>query len=122
MKINRSRNAYRAFLSERGSIEAGLTIIPTTAFFLLTLQLVISGSYQVVETMKLQSMVTKFALGDKSEGEQQAYLNRTLNYKYQSMPGGGELILANSEISSPRVSNLITQKPLMKAEAIAISE
>lgn len=122
MKINRSRNVYRAFLSERGSIEAGLTIIPTTAFFLLTLQLVISGSYQVVETMKLQSMVTTFALGDKSEGQQRAYPNRSFNYRYQSMPGGGELILANSEISSPIVSNLITQNPLMKAEAIAISE
>ena len=67
-------------------------------------------------------MVTKFALGDKSEGERQAYPNRTLNYKYQSMPGGGELILANSEVSSPRVSDLVTQIPLMKAEAIAISE
>ena len=36
--------------------------------------------------------------------------------------GGGELILANSEVSSPRVSDLVTQIPLMKAEAIAISE
>ena len=30
--------------SDEGSVEAGLTLIPTTAFFLLVMQLVITGS------------------------------------------------------------------------------
>ena len=45
-----------------GSIEAGMAFIPTTAFFLLVLQLVVAGSFQTIETIELQSWLNKSSL------------------------------------------------------------
>lgn len=117
--------------SEDGSVEAGLTFIPTTAFFLLVIQLVISGSFQVFETMNLQSLVTKVALGEESElvrngstgnGLTGNGVDSGIEYTKESLPGGGEVILVNSKISTPQISNLLGGKVVMKAQAMAISE
>ncbi|MEY3149507.1 MAG: hypothetical protein RL029_781 [Actinomycetota bacterium] len=108
--------------SERGSIEAGLTLIPTTAFFLLVLQIVISGGFQIAERVSLQNVVTRGALGDSQSAELFAAKNRVVSSESVSLPGGGELILASSEVSTPRVTNFLTGDPRMKVEAIAIRE
>jgi hypothetical protein len=132
--------------SEDGSVEAGLTFIPTTAFFLLVIQLVISGSFQVFETMNLQSLVTKVALGEESELVRNGWtengstgdgltgdgltgngltgngVDSGIEYTKESLPGGGEVILVNSKISTPQISNLLGGKVVMKAQAMAISE
>jgi hypothetical protein len=108
--------------SERGSIEAGLTFIPTTAFFLLVLQIVISGGFQVAERVSLQNVVTRGALGDFRSAELFVAKNRVVSSESVSLPGGGELILASSEVSTPRVTNFLTGDPRMKVEAIAIRE
>jgi hypothetical protein len=107
---------------ERGSIEAGLTFIPTTAFFLLVLQLVLSSGIQVAEKISLQNVVTRSALGDSRSTELFAMEDRDIRTDSISLPGGGELLLVNSEVSSPRVSNFLAGNPRMKAEAIAIRE
>lgn len=44
---------------DRGSVEAGLAIIPTTLFFLLVLQIVLAGSWQVVERTRLHDLIIK---------------------------------------------------------------
>ena len=108
--------------SENGSIEAGLAFIPTTAFFLLVMQLVISGSFQVVETMKLQSAVTKTALGKQWALTDDSPQQRAMSLDFETLPGGGELLLANSQISTPQISNLIGLRPKVKSQALAISE
>lgn len=109
-------------LTDRGSVESGLTIIPTTAFFLLILQLVLSGSFQVIEVMNLQSYVTRQALGQK-ELIQFNHSNRvTYRSEELNLPGGGRLIAANSVLATPQLSNLIGFKPKVKAQAIAIGE
>jgi len=108
--------------SERGSIEAGLTFIPTTAFFLLVIQIVISGGFQIAERVSLQNVVSRGALGDSRSAELFAAKNRVVSSQSISLPGGGELILASSEISTPRVTNFLTGEPRMKVEAIAIRE
>ena len=74
---------------EEGSIEAGLTLIPTTAFFLLVLQFVVAGSVKTVETMNLQSWLNRTALY-AIDGEIPA---RVLS---SPLPGGGELLMADS--------------------------
>ena len=114
------KSSYRD--DERGSIEAGLTFIPTTAFFLLVLQLVLSSGIQVAERITLQNVVTRSALGDSRSTELFAMKDRDIRTESMSLPGGGELILVNSEVSSPRVSNFLAGNPRMKAEAIAIRE
>lgn len=108
--------------SELGSVEAGLTFIPTTAFFLLVMQLVISGSFQVVETMNLQSAVTKYALGQEWSLKEDQAKQRGLNVNYEDLPGGGTLILTDSQITTPQITNLIRTGPKMKSQALAISE
>lgn len=108
--------------NERGSIEAGLTFIPTTAFFLLVLQLILSSGIQVAEKISLQNVVTRSALGDSRTTELFTMENRAIRTQSILLPGGGELILANSEVASPRVSNFLTGNPRMKAEALAIRE
>ena len=105
---------------EEGSIEAGLTLIPTTAFFLLVLQLVVAGSVKTVETMKLQSWLNKSALY-AVDGE---ISNRIL---VSSMPGGGELLMVDE---SSRVRSLSSQgrvfareeDPKVSLQAVAVRE
>ncbi len=99
---------------EAGSVEAGMTFIPTTAFFLLVIQLVISGSFQVFETLQLQNFVTRSALG------QELPLDGDLQSEF--LPGGGELVVAKSKVKVPMISNLISVAPVMKIQAVAIAE
>ncbi|MFM8752249.1 MAG: hypothetical protein ACKOEB_03515 [Actinomycetota bacterium] len=94
------RNPMRSDHEEDGSIEAGLTLIPTTAFFLLVLQLVVAGSVKTVETMKLQSWLNRSALY-AIDGE--------LSRKISSAPltGGGEILTVNEETRVPTISSLV---------------
>ncbi|MEN9517207.1 MAG: hypothetical protein RLZZ159_1073 [Actinomycetota bacterium] len=101
----------------------------------------ISGSFQVFETMNLQSLVTKVALGEESELVRNGWtengstgdgltgngltgngVDSGIEYTKESLPGGGEVILVNSKISTPQISNLLGGKVVMKAQAMAISE
>jgi hypothetical protein len=48
--------------SEAGSIEAGLVLIPTTLFFIILLQIVLVGSWQVMGRAKLHDYVVNESL------------------------------------------------------------
>lgn len=105
---------------EEGSVEAGLTLIPTTAFFLLVLQLVVAGSVKTVETMKLQSWLNKSALY-AVDGE---ISNRIL---VSSLPGGGELLMADEVSKVPLIASQVREstqeeKPIVSLQAIAVRE
>jgi hypothetical protein len=88
----------RLVRDEEGSVEAGLLFIPTTAFFLLLLQLVVAGSMQTIETMNIQSWLNKSALygldGDVTE-----------KIERSSLPGGGEVLTLKQRTSVPRISS-----------------
>jgi hypothetical protein len=45
--------------SEEGSVDAGLALIPTTLFFIILLQIVLAGSWQVMERAKLHDLVIR---------------------------------------------------------------
>jgi hypothetical protein len=47
---------------ERGSIESGLVLIPTTLFFLAALQLLLAGSWQTIERARLHDLVIKSSI------------------------------------------------------------
>ena len=90
---------------EEGSIEAGLTLIPTTAFFLLVLQLVVVGTYKTVETLKLQSWLNKSALFAIDGSSETKYVGGKVNaIKSFQLPGGGELLIAESTSAPPVIS------------------
>ncbi len=106
---------------ERGTVEAGMALIPTTAFFLLVMQLVISGSYQVVETIDLQNFATRTALADSGEVAFALDNERQLKSESVPLPGGGELLLVKSRVKSPRVTQLANPQT-MSAQALVIRE
>lgn len=56
------RVRVRANDSERGSVEAGLVLIPTTIFFLMILQIVTAGSWQVLERTNLHDLVIRTSI------------------------------------------------------------
>lgn len=56
---NERRSGPDFLSSERGSVEAGLAIIPTTLFFLMVLQIVLAGSWQVVERTRVHDLIIR---------------------------------------------------------------
>lgn len=107
---------------EKGSIEAGLTIIPTTTFFLLAMQLVIAGSFQLIETIDLQSALTRTALFG-SEGSEFAFEHaRIVQQQNVEIPGGGELLIANSTLKVPIISALAPQDANVSSHVIVVRE
>lgn len=54
-----SKKSLHIDRSEVGSIEAGLVLIPTTLFFIILLQIVLAGSWQVMGRAKLHDYVVK---------------------------------------------------------------
>jgi hypothetical protein len=58
-----------SLLDEKGTVEAGLVIIPTTLLFLMILQILFAGSWQVMERAKLHDLVVRSSLSEAtSEG------------------------------------------------------
>ena len=47
-----SSDFFQLDVSENGSVDAGLTLIPATIFFLILLQIILAGSWQVMERTK----------------------------------------------------------------------
>lgn len=47
---------------QRGSVESGLVLIPTTLFFLAALQLLLAGSWQTIERARLHDFVIESSI------------------------------------------------------------
>ena len=125
---------------EEGSIEAGMTLIPTTVFFLLALQLVVAGTFKTVETINLQSWINRNALysidgtpQDGLESSGQSFSSgpsidgQSRKFRSLQLPGGGELLLAQSMSKTPVITSFAMPIAnsgglMMKSEAIAIRE
>ena len=107
---------------EDGSIEAGLTLIPTTAFFLLAMQLVVAGSFQVIETIDLQSSLNRAALFESQGGEFTFDHSRMVDQQSVEMPGRGELLMAKARVKVPSISSLAPTSTDALSRAIVIRE
>ena len=108
--------------SDDGSIEAGLTLIPTTAFFLLVMHLVVAGSFQVIETIDLQSTLRRTALFGSESSEFAFAHSRVVNQKSVAIPGGGELLIAESVTRVPNISSLAPQNAGASSHVIVVRE
>lgn len=53
-----------SLLDEKGTVEAGLVVIPTTLLFLAILQILFAGSWQVMERAKLHDLVISTSLSE----------------------------------------------------------
>jgi hypothetical protein len=110
---------------ESGSVESALSLIPTTAFFLLILQLMLSGSWQLLDKIDISNAVNRSALFSAKPGETAFYAidgRREIRQEVLAIPGGGEIITYSSTIDIPMITNLSGQAIKMKSEGIAIRE
>lgn len=63
---------YSKLESEKGTLEAGLVIIPTTLLFLMILQILFAGSWQIMERAQLHNLVIKSSLLDTAQDAHKA--------------------------------------------------
>ncbi len=119
---NRQYKRVEDETSDEGSVEAGLTLIPTTTFFLLVMQLVITGSFQVIETIDLQSTLRRTALFGSEDREFTFAHSRIVNQKSTEIPGGGELLIAKSATRVPTISALAPKNADATSHVIVVRE
>ncbi|MGA1402051.1 MAG: hypothetical protein ACO312_02815 [Candidatus Nanopelagicaceae bacterium] len=110
---------------ESGSVESALSLIPTTAFFLLILQLMLSGSWQLLDKIDISNAINRTALFSAEAGKTAFYAldrGREIDQEVLALPGGGEIIIYSSTLDIPVITNLSGSAIKMKSEGIAIRE
>lgn len=110
---------------ESGSVESALSLIPTTAFFLLILQLMLSGSWQLLDKIDISNAINRTALFSAEAGERAFFAldsRREIVQEILALPGGGEIITYSSTLDIPVLTNLSGSVIKMKSEGIAIRE
>jgi hypothetical protein len=76
-------------LDEKGTVEAGLVIIPTTLLFLVILQVLFAGSWQVMERAKLHDLVISTSLSEAArEGSFEESKENSFVSEYGSQKAG----------------------------------
>ena len=79
---------------EDGSVESGLVMIPVTILFLTLIQIVVAGSFQILDKAQLHSMVIKSEVSGSETGD-------AISASKQVIPGLGTLSLVKSERAIP---------------------
>jgi hypothetical protein len=77
-----------SLIEEKGTVEAGLVIIPTTLLFLMILQILFAGSWQVMERAKLHDLVVRSSL---SEATREGSSGDSKNNSYFGEYGGQKI-------------------------------
>jgi hypothetical protein len=89
-----------SLLDEKGTVEAGLVIIPSTLLFLMILQILFAGSWQVMERAKLHDLVVRSSLSEATrEGSSGDSKNNSHFGEY-----GGQKVGSNANGSGPNGS------------------
>lgn len=71
MRNSKTNAAVNERSMQRGSIESGLVLIPTTLFFLAALQLLLAGSWQTIERARLHNLVIESSIQESTFTESQ---------------------------------------------------
>lgn len=91
-----------AKMDEIGSIESGLVLIPTMIFFLALIQIVIMGSFQLVDKASLHSLVIKRDIEGQFPAEiEDGFPRGEVNFESHYIPGVGDLQIARSQRAVP---------------------
>jgi hypothetical protein len=78
-----------SLLDEKGTVEAGLVVIPTTLLFLAILQIIFAGSWQVMERAKLHDLVISTSLSEAArEGSFEESKENSFVSEYGSQKAG----------------------------------
>ena len=93
-------------LDEKGTVEAGLVVIPITLLFLAILQILFAGSWQVMERAKLHDLVISTSLSEAArEGSFEESKENSFVSEYGSQKAGsgayGEGAYGEVEFADP---------------------
>jgi hypothetical protein len=100
-------------IQERGSIEAGLVLIPTTILFLLIVQLIIAQSWQSLETAKLHDDVNRILIS--APNNQLYQLESQLSGKNEfDLSKDQKVLTITRHIAIPVVSKLIGDRATVR--------
>lgn len=115
---------------ERGSVEAGLTLIPLTILFLASAQLVFASQWANSEQVRQQSETNQVAIsGSLGQGMSEALQKQdgatTENLRYLPLLGGGHLVISERSRSIPLIAHftgLNGQRYLWRKRVTSVSE
>ena len=74
---------------QRGSIESGLVLVPTTLFFLMALQVLLAGSWQTIERARLHDLVIESSIRESISGSSQSLSGDSTYLSGDSLPSHG---------------------------------
>lgn len=121
MRGQYGRFALQFILSEDGSVETGLTLIPVMILFLSVLQLPVSALSRVAYSAKLQSdTYLQSFIGLPSS---QNYITDTGSTSERiALPGGGSLLIKNRRYSLTPITPLLFNGDHFETIGISIDE
>lgn len=106
---------------EEGSIESALTLIPLTAFFLLVMQLLIAGSWQQVELVRLHDLVARIKIDNQEDRQLAENLQAEgLSVESKRLRDGSSLIAISRMTRIPVVTSLLGKEASITATTLAI--
>jgi len=88
-------------VSEKGSVDAGLTLIPATIFFLVLLQVILAGSWQVMERAKLHDLLIRDSISAGASTTAGSSLNKPSESRSlgRNQNAGGETLITRKRTS-----------------------
>jgi hypothetical protein len=108
-------------LSQSGTVESALVLIPTILLFLSVLQIAASVLGRGVAVNELQGEISREALlGSNSVNSTDQ--SPGLNLRRQALPGGGEIIVGSKKVSVAKLTPMLLFQDQFLVKGLAIDE
>ena len=121
MKIRKFNKFLTPLLSQSGTVESALVLIPTILLFLSVLQIAASVIGRGVAVNELQGEISRQALlGADSVYSTNQYSGFDLGR--QVLPGGGEIIVGSKKVSVAKLTPVLLFQDQFLVKSIAIDE
>ena len=121
MKIKKFNKFLTPLLSQSGTVESALVLIPTILLFLSVLQIAASVLGRGVAVNELQGEISRQALlGADSVNSTNQYSG--LDLGRQALPGGGEIIVGSKKVSVAKLTPMLLFQDQFLVKSIAIDE
>jgi hypothetical protein len=121
VKIRKFNKVLAPLLSQSGTVESALVLIPTILLFLSVLQIAASVLGRGVAVNELQGEISRQALlGADSVNSTNQYSG--LDLGRQVLPGGGEIIVGSKKVSVAKLTPMLLFQDQFLVKSIAIDE
>ena len=105
--------------SDRGSIEAGLALLPVTLLFLMVFQLLLAGSWQSIETAKLHDIVNRLAISNP-DADVAEFVAATGGGEVEISPWPqGRIVSVSKKFPIPLISAVLGDRASIRVTTVA---